>query len=257
MHYSDCKWFFFFFSLFALAFFHSSMQARMKLNGNMRVLDIGRKIDDLLKDVGLTSRRDVRIGSGIDDKVLSGGERKRLSFATEVWSIQPSSFSTIDAIYLFFVLRVSAALLFSLFPSVRRFLLFFFFDDATRRNLIERFYSVVNRSENIILGRANNWTRLPFGQLSGRSTKIVCSERTNGVVYHTSTEFRYIQFVRSNNTNCRGSGCIRRSNRSSSGVFCKVHFHTPCNMIFFHWKVNCFPVKDTSVHENTIPPTFW
>ncbi|KAF3421562.1 hypothetical protein E2986_13333 [Frieseomelitta varia] len=47
-------------------------QARMKLNGNMRVLDIGRKIDDLLKDVGLTSRRDVRIGSGIDDKVLSG-----------------------------------------------------------------------------------------------------------------------------------------------------------------------------------------
>ncbi|XP_043524917.1 ABC transporter G family member 3-like [Frieseomelitta varia] len=63
---------------------HLWFMARMKLNGNMRVLDIGRKIDDLLKDVGLTSRRDVRIGSGIDDKVLSGGERKRLSFATEL-----------------------------------------------------------------------------------------------------------------------------------------------------------------------------
>ncbi|KOX79247.1 Protein scarlet [Melipona quadrifasciata] len=63
---------------------HLWFMARMKLNGNMRVLDIGRKIDDLLKDVGLTGRRDVRIGSGIDDKVLSGGERKRLSFATEL-----------------------------------------------------------------------------------------------------------------------------------------------------------------------------
>lgn len=60
------------------------IQARMKLDGNLRVLDIERKIDNLLKDVGLTSRRDVRIGNSIDDKVLSGGEKKRLSFATEV-----------------------------------------------------------------------------------------------------------------------------------------------------------------------------
>lgn len=56
----------------------------MKLDGNLRVLDIEKKIDNLLKDVGLTSRRDVRIGNSIDDKVLSGGEKKRLSFATEV-----------------------------------------------------------------------------------------------------------------------------------------------------------------------------
>lgn len=56
----------------------------MKLDGRIQLLDIGRKIDDLLKDVGLTSRRDVRIGNDIDDKVLSGGEKKRLSFATEV-----------------------------------------------------------------------------------------------------------------------------------------------------------------------------
>lgn len=57
----------------------------MKLDGRVQVLDIRSKIDSLLRDVGLTSRRDVRIGSSdTDDKVLSGGEKKRLSFATEV-----------------------------------------------------------------------------------------------------------------------------------------------------------------------------
>ncbi|XP_043799072.1 ABC transporter G family member 3-like [Apis laboriosa] len=63
---------------------HLWFMARMKLDGNLRVLDIERKIDNLLKDVGLTNRRDVRIGNSIDDKVLSGGEKKRLSFATEL-----------------------------------------------------------------------------------------------------------------------------------------------------------------------------
>ncbi|KOC62605.1 Protein scarlet [Habropoda laboriosa] len=48
------------------------------------MLDVGKKIDRLLKDVGLMSRRNVRIGSGIDDKVLSDGEKKRLAFATEL-----------------------------------------------------------------------------------------------------------------------------------------------------------------------------
>lgn len=72
-----------FISLFASVFYFL-IQARMKLDRNLRVLDIERKIDNLLKDVGLTNRRDVRIGNSIDDKVLSGGEKKRLSFATEV-----------------------------------------------------------------------------------------------------------------------------------------------------------------------------
>ncbi|PBC32436.1 Protein white [Apis cerana cerana] len=63
---------------------HLWFMARMKLDRNLRVLDIERKIDNLLKDVGLTNRRDVRIGNSIDDKVLSGGEKKRLSFATEL-----------------------------------------------------------------------------------------------------------------------------------------------------------------------------
>ncbi|XP_033315643.1 protein scarlet [Bombus bifarius] len=64
---------------------HLWFMARMKLDGRVQVLDIRRKIDSLLRDVGLTSRRDVRIGSSdTDDKVLSGGEKKRLSFATEL-----------------------------------------------------------------------------------------------------------------------------------------------------------------------------
>ncbi|CAK9798574.1 Protein scarlet [Anthophora quadrimaculata] len=63
---------------------HLWFMARMKVDGRTQMLDIGEKIDRLLEDVGLTSRRDVRIGSGVDDRVLSGGEKKRLAFATEL-----------------------------------------------------------------------------------------------------------------------------------------------------------------------------
>lgn len=62
----------------------SPHQARMKLDGRIHVSSIRLKIDRLLRDVGLKERRDVRIGGGDDGKVLSGGERKRLAFATEV-----------------------------------------------------------------------------------------------------------------------------------------------------------------------------
>ncbi|XP_053998042.1 protein scarlet isoform X1 [Hylaeus anthracinus] len=60
------------------------LQARMKLDKRTRIADIREKIDGLLRNVGLASRRDVRIGNGFDDKVLSGGEKKRLAFATEL-----------------------------------------------------------------------------------------------------------------------------------------------------------------------------
>lgn len=56
----------------------------MKLDGRIRTSDIRLKIDRLLRDVGLIERRDTRIGGDDDDKVLSGGEKKRLTFATEV-----------------------------------------------------------------------------------------------------------------------------------------------------------------------------
>lgn len=56
----------------------------MKLDGRMHASDIRLKIDRSLRNVGLIERRDTRIGGGDDGKVLSGGEKKRLAFATEV-----------------------------------------------------------------------------------------------------------------------------------------------------------------------------
>lgn len=64
--------------------FNNLHQARMKLDGRMHTSDIRLKIDRLLRNVGLIERRDTRIGGGDDGKVLSGGEKKRLAFATEV-----------------------------------------------------------------------------------------------------------------------------------------------------------------------------
>ncbi|XP_011877516.1 PREDICTED: protein scarlet isoform X1 [Vollenhovia emeryi] len=63
---------------------HIWFMARMKLDGRMRTSDIRLKIDRLLRDIGLVERRDARIGGGDDGKVLSGGEKKRLAFATEL-----------------------------------------------------------------------------------------------------------------------------------------------------------------------------
>lgn len=59
-------------------------QARMKLDRKISSREINQRIKGLLREVGLISRCNIRIGSGGDDKVLSGGERKRLAFATEV-----------------------------------------------------------------------------------------------------------------------------------------------------------------------------
>lgn len=59
----------------------------MKLDRRVHVSDIHDRIQNLLKDVGLTNRYDVQIGGGIEDKVLSGGEKKRLAFATEVLTL--------------------------------------------------------------------------------------------------------------------------------------------------------------------------
>lgn len=42
------------------------------------------KIKELLRDLGLTNCVNTKIGYPGDSKVLSGGEKKRLAFATEV-----------------------------------------------------------------------------------------------------------------------------------------------------------------------------
>lgn len=56
----------------------------MKLDNSSSRFNIRERIDRLLQDVGLMDRRDVRIGNDVENKVLSGGEKKRLAFATEV-----------------------------------------------------------------------------------------------------------------------------------------------------------------------------
>lgn len=60
------------------------LKARMKLDRGMEFNNIATKIETLLFEVGLSSRSNVRIGTGGQHKILSGGEKKRLAFATEV-----------------------------------------------------------------------------------------------------------------------------------------------------------------------------
>ncbi|XP_014609041.1 PREDICTED: protein scarlet [Polistes canadensis] len=63
---------------------HLWFMARMKLDRRTRSRDIRGKIDHLLRDVGLTCSSNIRIGDKDDKKILSGGEKKRLAFATEL-----------------------------------------------------------------------------------------------------------------------------------------------------------------------------
>lgn len=56
----------------------------MKLDRNLRSDEIEEKINSLLLDVNLLSCSNIKIGSVDNKKVLSGGEKKRLAFATEV-----------------------------------------------------------------------------------------------------------------------------------------------------------------------------
>ncbi|XP_023290570.1 protein scarlet isoform X2 [Orussus abietinus] len=63
---------------------HLTFMARMKLDRRTKSWEVRQRIDRLLREVGLSCRSNTRIGSGGDDKVLSGGEKKRLAFATEL-----------------------------------------------------------------------------------------------------------------------------------------------------------------------------
>ncbi|GBP26140.1 Protein scarlet [Eumeta japonica] len=63
---------------------HLSIMARLRMDRRMSRVGRTRRVNQLLRQLGLYSARHTRIG-GLDGyKTLSGGERKRLAFATEL-----------------------------------------------------------------------------------------------------------------------------------------------------------------------------
>nr|WOD55113.1 ABCG transpoter Scarlet2 [Hymenopus coronatus] len=63
---------------------HLTFTAKLRLDRRMTSIDRQQKISNLLACMGLSAQSNTLIGSSGQDKVLSGGERKRLSFATEM-----------------------------------------------------------------------------------------------------------------------------------------------------------------------------
>lgn len=63
---------------------HMNIMARLKLDRKTTKQERDAKIYQLLKSLGLTKCLHTKIGRDGDNKVLSGGEKRRLAFATEV-----------------------------------------------------------------------------------------------------------------------------------------------------------------------------
>lgn len=63
---------------------HMAFMAHLKLDRRTSKKDKYKLIEEILDKAGLLHRANTRIGFDGDEKVLSGGEKKRLSFATEL-----------------------------------------------------------------------------------------------------------------------------------------------------------------------------
>jgi len=63
---------------------HLTVMAHLKLDRRVKSAEIGFTIRELLERTGLIKCMHTRIGEDGEGKVLSGGEKKRLSFATEL-----------------------------------------------------------------------------------------------------------------------------------------------------------------------------
>lgn len=63
---------------------HMNIMAHLKLDRRVSNVERNAKIYDILNELGLIKCVNVRIGSKVEGKSLSGGERKRLAFASEV-----------------------------------------------------------------------------------------------------------------------------------------------------------------------------
>ncbi|KAB0802093.1 hypothetical protein PPYR_04279 [Photinus pyralis] len=63
---------------------HLNIMARLKLDRRTSKSEMNLKIEELIRNLGLTKCKYTRIGVEHTEKVLSGGEKKRLAFATEL-----------------------------------------------------------------------------------------------------------------------------------------------------------------------------
>jgi len=71
---------------------HLTFMARLRMDRKTKASARAARIDDLIRELGLFKCRNTRIGIPNMDKSLSGGERKRLSFATEIITDPPLLF---------------------------------------------------------------------------------------------------------------------------------------------------------------------
>lgn len=71
---------------------HITLMANLKLDRRIKKAEKVKLIREILADVGLMKCIDTRIGDAIKGRTLSGGERKRLSFASEMLTRPPLLF---------------------------------------------------------------------------------------------------------------------------------------------------------------------
>ncbi|KAF0685462.1 hypothetical protein As57867_022579, partial [Aphanomyces stellatus] len=63
---------------------HLMFQAELRMGKTFNAVQREARVDYVINELGLTKCRDSQIGGVQDVRGLSGGERKRLSFATEI-----------------------------------------------------------------------------------------------------------------------------------------------------------------------------
>jgi ABC-type multidrug transport system ATPase subunit len=68
---------------------HLLFTARLKMNGNWTPYEQNLRVKELLTELGLIKCQNVVIGEPGVNKGLSGGERKRLAFASQVLAVVP------------------------------------------------------------------------------------------------------------------------------------------------------------------------
>lgn len=66
---------------------HLFFMSQLKMDRRYSKKDKNKLVEQLLQEVGLQHVRHSRIGQEGDEKLISGGEKKRLAFATEVSDI--------------------------------------------------------------------------------------------------------------------------------------------------------------------------